>query len=69
MKKYRTSLILILLGCIFFGMYSLNGSYVAEDGRLVESFGYIPIGYFFIFIGSILACGITLRSLYKQRFP
>lgn len=37
-------------------LYNLNGSYVDENGYLVEAFGFIPLAYFFglIFLISVI---------------
>lgn len=50
-----------IIGCIFSAVsYNLAGSYVADDGMLVESFGFIPLAFLFglIAIVSIIALGI-----------
>ncbi|MFZ4461243.1 MAG: DUF3955 domain-containing protein [Patescibacteria group bacterium] len=50
MKKYLPAIIAILLGLLSFVAYLINGSYVAADGTLVESFGFIPVGWFCFFV-------------------
>ena len=42
-----------ILGISCFILYSIIGSYVDQDGTLVEPFFLIPIGYLGVFIGLI----------------
>ena len=46
MKNYVLSFVLLALGFTSFALYSLSGSYVADDGMLVESFGYFFVESF-----------------------
>lgn len=62
-KNLKAGFVLSLLsGILCFVLFNLNGSYVAADGTLVESFAYIPIGY--LFIGISVVCGAVL--LFKK---
>ena len=60
MKNYILSFVLLALGCMSFVLYSLSGSYVDENGMLIESFGYIPAGFFFIVSGLLSGLVISL---------
>lgn len=69
MKKNHLTLIPFLFAALCFILYKANGSYVAADGILVESFFYIPLGYLCLGIGIIsLLIQTLLRSLdhYKK---
>jgi predicted anti-sigma-YlaC factor YlaD len=60
-----------IIGCIFSVIsYNSAGSYVDEDGMLVESFGFIPLAYLFglIAIISMLAFGIMfIKKNFKHK--
>lgn len=59
-----------IIGCIFSVVsYNLAGSYVADDGMLVESFGFIPLAFLFglIAIVSIIILGIIYVIKYFKR--
>lgn len=64
-------LVSFLTGVASFIMYNIRGSYVAEDGRVVEAFGFIPIGFLFLFIslifGLTLAIRFQIRRFFKNR--
>ena len=66
MKKYRLSLILLLIGVGCFAAFNIIGSSVSADGMLIEPFGLIPIGYTFILL-SILSF-LTIYIINKFRF-
>jgi hypothetical protein len=67
MKKYFIILIplLISIGCFF--SYNLVGSYVAEDGTLVEPFFLIPIGLFFFIIAVISTLVWLIIYVFKKK--
>jgi hypothetical protein len=47
----------ILCFCAFWACwcaYVRNGSYVDQDGVLHEQFGFIPLGWLFVFAGLVL---------------
>ncbi len=46
--------------------YNAAGSYVAEDGTLVEAFGFIPLAFLFAFIALILAATLGITALWKK---
>ena len=64
-RLFYTIPIVISIFC-FLG-YLLEGSSVAEDGTLVESFGLIPIGYLFLAIGIIAVVIVEVRMFYKKK--
>jgi hypothetical protein len=64
MKKYLPSIVFIFLGLASFFLYSLPPSYVGKDGILVESFGYIPVGFFFIVIGFVSGLSVSTWKLF-----
>lgn len=72
MKKVSlTAGISFLLGVCCVIAYNVKGSSIAPDGTLVESFGFIPLGWFFFFLAFIfgLAAGIMflLRLLREKQ--
>lgn len=51
-RRYLTWSVLCLIAFLVCGaLYSLNGARVDEDGILRESFGFIPLGWLFLFSG------------------
>lgn len=55
MKKYIFSMISGLIGLICFAAYNIIGAKILPDGRIVEHFELIPIGFLFVLIGVISA--------------
>lgn len=53
----------ILSSAASFMMFNLKGSYVAPDGRLVESFGFLPIGFLLAFISFVFGLVLAARSV------
>lgn len=49
-----------------FIMFSINGSYIAPDGTLIESFVYIPIGFLFAFMAAGFGLVLAIRSLIRR---
>lgn len=65
MNKLRLVYIIpfvISLGCVL--AYTFIDTYVAQDGTLVEPFGFVPVGMFFFAIGIIAA--ITVELIIKH---
>jgi hypothetical protein len=60
-----------IIGCILCAIaYNVNGSYIDKDGYLVESFGFIPLGFLFAFIALvsvIILASIAIIRRYKRR--
>ena len=59
-----------IIGCIFcIVSYNSAGSYIAPDGTLVESFGFIPLTFLFALIAvvSMIALGIISIVKYFNR--
>jgi len=53
MKKYLFSIVCAALSVICFTSYNVIGAKVLEDGRLVEPFYFIPIGFGLMLIAAI----------------
>ncbi|MEI4801603.1 DUF3955 domain-containing protein [Bacillus sp. FJAT-51639] len=53
MKKYILTLLPFIFGIACFVSFHTVGSTVAPDGKLVEPFYLLPIGYAFIAIGIV----------------
>ncbi len=66
-KSYLFVIIPFLLGIACSVAYKINGQYVAADGTLVESFGFIPLAFFFFFIGIIALIIIVIRAIIKRK--
>lgn len=66
MKKEYFVWLFVFLGVGCFVVYNIIGSRVAPDGTLIEPFGLIPMGYFFIIIGIILSVVFYLQFLYRK---
>ncbi len=62
-KSHIVSIVFLVLGVGCFSAYHMIDSEVMPDGRLVEPFGLIPIGWLLIIIG--VAVGIY--SLLKKK--
>jgi hypothetical protein len=55
-----------IIGCILCTIaYNVNGSYVNEEGYLVESFGFIPLGYLFAFIALVSAISLAFIAIIR----
>ncbi len=66
MKYLNKKIILMtpfILSMLCFVSYAAIGSYVAEDGALVEPFAFIPMGYLFFALGIVL---IILRLVMNR---
>ncbi|WP_088547051.1 DUF3955 domain-containing protein [Paenibacillus aquistagni] len=68
-KKYMFATLPILLGVLCFIIFSFIGSYIAEDGTLVEPFFLVPIGYLFFFAGIISLLFIGVQTMMKKSRP
>lgn len=62
MKKYRYSIVCLIITLLCILLYSLIGSKVLQDGTLEEPFFLIPIGYLFLFIAIISAVFVKLKN-------
>ena len=60
---FRGALIVASLACLSCLIaYNAIGSYVAEDGRLVEAFGFIPLAWLFALLALLSAAGLFVFS-------
>ncbi|WP_305819386.1 DUF3955 domain-containing protein [Photobacterium leiognathi] len=46
-SRYRVTILLSLLGWGCLAIYAYKGSYVDDNGVLIESFGFIPLFWLF----------------------
>lgn len=67
MKKYVLTLICLLVGAGCLIAFNIIGTKVLPDGRLIEPFFLLLIGYLLIFIGMIIGIVTFLRSLKKKK--
>lgn len=67
MKKYKISLLCLLMTALCVVSFNLIGSKVLEDGTLQEPFFLIPIGYLLLFISIISAVVIKINDVYKLK--
>lgn len=74
MKRKQLSIIMFSLfafsfitsvGC--FIAFQVKGSTVNADGMLVESFGFIPVAFFFAFIGFIALVILTVNEFTNHK--
>lgn len=65
MRRYLFSLISFIIGIGCMVTFNIIGSKIESDGRLVEPFFLIPIGFLFVILGIISAIVLTL--FYKNR--
>lgn len=64
-KKFITAIPFIL--SILCGIaYQIHGVEIAEDGTLLEAFGFIPMGYLFFFIGCVMLIMKFVRTQFKK---
>ncbi|MGE7914885.1 DUF3955 domain-containing protein [Lysinibacillus xylanilyticus] len=64
--KYVIASTPILLGAICLIAKAIIGAEVAPDGRLVEPFFLIPIGFLLLIIGIMSLAGVALISMFKK---
>ena len=67
MKKYKISLLCLLMTVLCIVSFNLIGSKVLEDGTLQEPFFLIPIAYLFLIISIISAIVVKLKNVYKSK--
>lgn len=67
MKKYKISLLCLLMTALCVVSFNLIGSKVLEDGTLQEPFFLIPIAYLFLSISIISAVVIKINDVYKLK--
>ena len=66
-NKYLLAATPIVLGVLCLVIYSMMGSSIAPDGRLVEPFFLLPLSYLFVFIGIISVLFMAILSMFKKR--
>ncbi|MCP4481820.1 MAG: DUF3955 domain-containing protein [bacterium] len=64
-KNLYVIIIFFILAITCIATYNIIGVEVAEDGRLIESFGFIPLALFFSTIGVISAMDMGIRFFVK----
>lgn len=47
-------------------LYNINGSYVDENGYLVEAFGFIPLAYFFGLIALVSVIILIVKRITER---
>lgn len=65
MKKYILSFLPFILGAACFVSFHTTGSTVAPDGKLVEPFYLLPMGYAFIAIGIVSLFVSKMKAVRK----
>lgn len=67
MAFLRGAALVSLIGCILcIVLYRANGSYVDENGFLVESFGFIPLAYLFGLIAVVSSVILAVNAARKR---
>ena len=67
MKKYKITLLCLLMTVLCVVSFELIGSKILEDGTLQEPFFLIPIAYLFLFTSIISAVVIKIKDVYKLK--
>ncbi len=69
-KLALISLVLLGLGLALWAGYTVQGSYVDEDGILREPFHLLALGWFFILTGGVaLVAALVARIIKNWRTP
>jgi len=66
MNKKIITAIPFILSILCAVAYQLHGVEIAEDGTLVEAFGFIPLTYLFFFIGVVIVAAQFIVALLKR---
>ena len=66
MKKKFLVLIPFIIGIGCMIAYNIIGSEVAPDGRLVEPFYLIPMGFLFVAIGIVLVLAVNIVPCFRK---
>ncbi|MCD9546195.1 DUF3955 domain-containing protein [Photobacterium carnosum] len=66
LKKYWLSVLFLTFSLICLICFNLIGSYVNQDGFLIEAFGFIPLFWLFIFC-ALLSFLVTFFISMKNR--
>ena len=61
-RKYLVPLLLLFLGLACHAAFRIIGAEIAPDGRLVEPFPLLPIGYLLYALSIIASLIIRIRS-------
>lgn len=61
-----TTLVSIIASVFCMIAYNIEGSYVRDDGMLIEAFYYIPLAFLFGFIAVISLIVLTMMSIVKK---
>lgn len=56
-----------MVGLASFGAYGVIGSHVDEEGRLIEPFPLIPLGYLSLAVGVLLLVIPRLSRVLRRR--
>ncbi|KJG17939.1 DUF3955 domain-containing protein [Photobacterium angustum] len=62
-SRYRVTFLLSLIGWGCLAIYAYKGSYVDDNGVLIESFGFIPLFWLF----QLLALASLIYTVLKHR--
>lgn len=55
LKQFRWSIMFLLLAIVALSCYQLIGSYIDDQGTLVEPFGLIPISWLCLLLAIVFA--------------
>ena len=65
-RKYYFAIIPCILGVGCFITFSVIGSEIAPDGTLIESFGFIPVGFLLIAVALIASVIISTVAIFHN---
>ena len=61
-------MLMCILACLSCAVaYEAIGSHIAEDGRLVEPFGLIPLFWLFLLIGAVFTAGFLIARRHPKK--
>jgi len=63
-KSYLIAIAFIAVGAGCGTAYNLIGLSIDENGILYEPFGFIPLAYFFLFLGIVWGLVTLIRSFF-----
>ncbi len=65
-RKYYFAITPLILGIGCFVIFNIIGTDMTSDGTLIESFGFIPVGFLLITIGLIVSTTISTIGIFHN---
>lgn len=64
----RLATAFLIIGLVCWFLFMISGSYVSDDGVLHENFGFIPIGWAFVFMSIIIGIFSFAKNLFVKSY-